>query len=525
MFEALIAEINTICSQINSFLMELKEAVVKKNQGVISARSHDIVGKVTLLNIKCFEMTTDSAMLDIASTLVILECKKKAAFLLIDCFAYVLASRRNDIGKSLQKLIINIYDCANEGVHYLAKDQVFMQYNGIIYDVLDFVPSCFRNARLPIDFSEHIFMPWIHSIYTPIRKAARRYFRDELRIIAEHPVVDVTFEAKPMGKQIGTKALVKFGDGYPMMTLYVKGHQNYTAMSSSQIPSSQRKDIDLKELFVYKVLELTGIGPKVHFITHQRGLDRAFDKNALFIATQDVAYTKSLTQEKVKFFHPVRELYRMEQGNKVGDEIFLSEFYHELQHDNVAPIKLEATLMDIIARVFRLGDLNEDNFARIDITTPERNYEKWKLFDFKIPEKMEGRYVIGDEGSTVDGFLTGNGALSHPNVFLQDALIGRNPVEKIRLGNEVINLLERGRPKMSRPEEHKMSLPEAIEQAFEVVRHYFEETIMGARRAELLGVNLAPSLADLHNYRLAALQNFEHLRDGLRRRQVSDSNQ
>ena len=520
MFEALIAEINAICSQINLFLIALKEATAAKNHGVILSRSSELLGSASLLTAKCLEINTDNASLDINSTLAFLECRKRAAFLLIECFAYVLASKRNGIGKSWQAIIVSIYDCANEGVHYLARDQVFIDYSGIIDDAVEFSFPVFRKTGMKDStvFHTHTFMPWIQSISAPIRKAAKRYFRDELQNIARHPVVDVIFEAKPLGVQIGTKALVKFGDGYPMMTFYVKGHQNYTAMSSSQIPSSQRKSIDLKELFVYKILELTGVGPKVHFITHQSGIDRAFDKNALFIATQDVAYTKSSEQGKTKIFHPVRELYRMERGEKVGDERFLLDFNHELSHGDIAPIKLEATLMDIIARVFRLGDLNEDNFARVDITTLERTYEKWKLFDFKIPEKMEGRYVIGDEGSTVDGFLTGNGVLSHPNVFLQDALIGRSPVEKIRLGNEVINLLERGRPKMSRPEEHKMSLPEAIEQAFEVVRHYFEEPIAGIRRAELLGVNLPPSLADLHNYRLGALQNFEHLRAGLGRR-------
>src|SRR3989338_6779513 len=76
------------------------------------------------------------------------------------------------------------------------------------------------------------------------------------------------------------------------ITFHVKAHQNYAAMGSC-VPSSQRKGIDLKELLVYEVLEHIGVGPKVHFITHQASEDRAFDKNALFIAAQEVAYTKT----------------------------------------------------------------------------------------------------------------------------------------------------------------------------------------------------------------------------------------
>jgi hypothetical protein len=308
------------------------------------------------------------------------------------------------------------------------------------------------------------------------------------------------------------------------MTFHVKVHKNYAAMTSA-VRSSQRKGVDLKELFVYKVLEYIGVCPKVHFITHQSSEDRALDKNALFIATQDAAYTKTPkispadASGKTKFFQPVGELYRLERGEKIGDTDFLAQFNTELRNVGIGPLKFEATVLDIIARVFRLDDFNEDNFARITVIAEENHYKKWKLFDFTVPEKMENGYVIANEESTTEGFIYGNGVLRHPAVFLSNALIGRERCEKIEIGNAVINILEQGRSGISHPEKRKMSLFEAIDRAFHDVEQYMNFPMGDTIRADVLGVDLGIELIDLNNYRRSALQNFEHLRDGLRSRQ------
>ncbi len=183
----------------------------------------------------------------------------------------------------------------------------------------------------------------------------------------------------------------------------------------------------------------------------------------------------------------------------------------------VTPIKLEATMVDMIARVFRLGDLNGENFGRILITTPDRSYEKWKLFDFTVPENMEGLYVIGDVNTTTEGFIKGNGTLRHPTPFLANVLMCRDRSEKIKVGNAVITVLEQGRRGMMDTTKIKMSLPDAIGRAMEEVRRYMSESLGASGvRAELLGVNLPKSLADLEEYGHSALENFDHLRLGLR---------
>lgn len=442
----------------------------------------------------------------------------------MECFAYVLASKRNTLGERIQLLITSIYDDANEGVHYLAKDMVFSQYGRIMaFTNLHLASLVAQDANLSEDIYEN-FLAWVHGISAPTRKAAKHYFIDECGVINGHPVSNVTFAAKVSGVQIGTRAIVSFADAHPAMTFHVKVHQNYAAMTSA-VQSSQRKGIDLKELFVYKVLEYIGVCPKVHFITHQSGEDRAFDKNALFIATQDAAYTKTPkinsadASGKVKLFQPIGELYQFKNGHMIGHAAFLAQFSTELSHANIGPLKIEATVLDMIVRVFRLGDLNEDNLARISITTAERSYEKWKLFDFTVPENMEGRYIIADEESTTEGFIKGNGTLRHPAVFFQDALMCRERSEKIEIGNAVINLLEQGRPGISHPEKKKMALPDAINRAFDDIVQYIAHTIYDTTRAGILGVKLDKVLLDLQDYRQSALQNFGNLRDGLRSRQ------
>ena len=138
------------------------------------------------------------------------------------------------------------------------------------------------------------------------------------------------------------------------------------------------------------------------------------------------------------------------------------------------------TMLDIVARVFRLGDLNEENFGRTKVSTAERSYEKWKLFDFTIPENMAGRYDVigsahhGDEidedgekrtiGACTEGFIRGNGVLRYPVVL-------RERREKIAIGNAAVDLLEQGRRSLSgnshrTEEKRKMALSDGIERAF-----------------------------------------------------------
>ncbi len=464
------------------------------------------------------EMSLDDEM-------AFLESEKNAAFLLTECFGCVISSKRKTIGEHIQNLLVDIYDRANDSKHYLAKDIVFKDYNRIIDDIAELSFGIFRRCDMKnvAYFHTEIFMPWLQGIPAPIRKAAKRYFRDELQYIKGHRVNNVTFAAKTEGVQIGTKAIVRFIDDFPPITFHVKAHQNYSAMSSGT-PSSQRKGIDLKELFVYKVLEYIGLGPKVYFITHQGEEETVFHKNALFVATQDVSYTKNPEMKK-KTFHQAGQLYSFlfdKQKTFTGDQAFKEEFEKELSIPHVTPMKLEATIIDIIARIFRLEDMNEGNFGRVTINKDEYiSQYKWKLIDFVISKVKPERYVIGDPDSTTEGFVTGNGTLGYSGTFfLCKVLLMRKREEKIDVGNAAIDLLEKGRPSLSCcVEKKKMPLEKAIEQAFSDVEAYVMTSNKdGLTRADLLGIKIDPSLDDLRIYKQAALENFNNLGLGLRSR-------
>ncbi len=240
----MLGKTEAVCREINEYLDVLKSTIDPKDKLRLSS---EIVGQANRLVPILLEWSLGVTP-SLENTLALLEERKKAAFLLIECFAYVLPSKRNVLGAHIQQLVASIYDCANEGFHYLAKDKVFETHGRIIASAnLHMASIIASDSKLPVNMGD-LYLVWMHGISAPIRKAAKRYFRDHCRTLG-HPVEEVSFAAKMRGAQIGTKAIVKFADDHPPMTFYVKAHQNYGMMGSG-IPSSQRKGIDLKELFV-----------------------------------------------------------------------------------------------------------------------------------------------------------------------------------------------------------------------------------------------------------------------------------
>ena len=240
----------------------------------------------------------------------------------------------------------------------------------------------------------------------------------------------------------------------------------------------------------------------------------------MFIATQDVRYTKQADKEKI--FTSVRQLYFFDRQVFTGDAVFRQAVEVDRASPSITPLKIAVTLIDIMARAFRLHDLNEDNMGRVLIKTAEQIGSKWKLVDFVVGATTVADYVIGDERSVTEGFIKGNGTLGYSGMsFLSRTLLMRERVEKIALGNAAVEVLLTGRAKLSAPGRRKMGLEVAIERSFADIRTWITTPIAagGPTKADIIGIDWEVALADLDNYCQAAKKNFADLRSGLRARQ------
>jgi len=498
-----------ISKVIKEKLADLKKAKETKDSSRVQQLSSEIVGQARLLLER--PLSTKSTDMPLTDEMALLGREKDAAFLLIECFGFVASHSRTELGPYIQQLLTAIYDSANEGRHYLAKDVIFQTHSRIILEARVHFDKIALDEHLP-EYLPRNFSDWLDGISSPIRKATRQYFRG--KVIKGHAVARVAFEPKKEGAQLGVKAVISFSDSAPPMTFYVKAHQNYSATSSGG-PSGSRKALDLKELFVYKVLEHIGLGPKVHFIMHQIEGDTPYQRNALFIATQDVGYSFTPLVKTKSFCQAGRLFTIHREGSReeaVGDESFMSELRSELETSSVGRAKLAATIIDLFARIFHLTDINEGNFGQVVVN----GKFKWKIVDFVIDDR--GRHEIGGRDSATGGFMTGNGTLRYSGTpFLLRTLCSRPEEEKVIVGHEAISLLERGARRLN-SEGRNTPLLTAVTQAFDDVESYMKAVIekTGETRAITLRIDMATALTDLIEYRRAVVKNFDDLREGLR---------
>eukprot|EP01041_Mallomonas_annulata_P011197 gene11197-23388_t len=98
------------------------------------------------------------------------------------------------------------------------------------------------------------------------------------------------------GDQIGCTCTCSVNENGTTTRYFIKSHQNGPTRptSISIYPEGSTAAPDIKEPFVYKVLELIGVGPEVHFIVPTQDT-----KKTLYIATKycDLVMLKDLTPE------------------------------------------------------------------------------------------------------------------------------------------------------------------------------------------------------------------------------------
>ena len=265
-----------------------------------------------------------------------------------------------------------------------------------------------------------------------LEKLADEYFRG----VFKDNLLNIEFQDKRNGVQFGAIAIVKLKNSPARITYYIKTHR--FGLLASTPTSTGPQQLDPKELFVYKVLELIGVVPETHFFYN--------DIKDFYIATKDAGFDDSsdtqgqfLTYESLKskpFGYDTLSRLAEVWAGKSTDESFLEQEASEknLGVNEWTVIKGLAKA-DIISRIFLLGDLTT-NAGNIGFVQLGDNLTGFKIVDFTLPGK-ERPYTA--EG-LFTGFLSGNGVHRYANsmVITRYSLYSRHPAKRVQLAREII---------------------------------------------------------------------------------------
>jgi hypothetical protein len=120
----------------------------------------------------------------------------------------------------------------------------------------------------------------------------------------------ITFKKKMGGDQLGNCIVVKINNGHELI-YHAKTHRGgYKVDFSSAI-----KSVDLKELLIYKILELLGIGPETHYI----------DVKDFYIVTKDVGYDEP-SKKQGEFFTYGQLRLRHSPEDLLADRLLVKGF-------------------------------------------------------------------------------------------------------------------------------------------------------------------------------------------------------
>jgi len=330
---------------------------------------------------------------------------------------------------------------------------------------------------------------YLNILIEPIKEAAEKYFRSLFEKM-DRNITEIIFPPKSGGIQLGTKMIITYMEPEKAsgvtaekpiihrIRYHIKTHQHGSASQASST-----KPVDPKELFVYKVLEYIGYGPKAHFFFNPLSV------GGFFIATQDIAFTKIIDKKKsFIFFDNIKEKYNAMPNAPEHDEA-----------------RRALICLDILSRILRLHDTttNPDNFGQA-IVEPE--IHKWKFLDFRIASDAEFYF----NPQIFEGFQEGNGVFNYDYAdFLKHTF--RDPAyekRKMEMASQIMTELHEGRLCQSR-RNRKMSLAAAMEQAYKEIQCYITESQTALR------IDLDAALTDFEKYFKAIRQNLTLLAEGI----------
>jgi hypothetical protein len=342
-----------------------------------------------------------------------------------------------------------------------------------------------------------------------IYKNLREHFSQKYEIYES----EVKILPKATGQQVGAKIVIPdSANPGKLKTFYVKSHQEFSSKSHPQLgtrTSNGLGSVDLKELFMYKVLEKVGYGPKVEFVI-DKDIAGSRVEEGVMIITQDSGYTKT-PELKQKSFRDFKD---------IKDQIDPELAGPETRRDLIA--------IDMLSRIFCLGDVmvNEGNFGRVDrvnLQTKELMPEKWKILDFTAPKVAKGKehlgdrkylygpYYGGDRVSIEHGFKTG----SFSHVYHEES-----PVSKILRSKKTEDLWGRTLSDLGGGKsEGKLGLQEAINESLDEIMQFLDRNkdklvLQDEGRADYKE-QTQRRIEDLNIFCRCASQNYQDLTQGM----------
>ena len=280
---------------------------------------------------------------------------------------------------------------------------------------------------------------------------------------------------KQKGGQFG--ALCTVSDGNTYKSFYVKTYYGYpakanlnseVAMNASislktssdfigdSYPETEYSQVDFKELFVYKVLELIELGPKIHFMINP------YLKDGVLLVTENLNDPENKFIEMTKTNELNFDIQSKLNAIRLGK-------YNDKEYQTYNAL-IDMLEIDTVNRIFTLNDFNTDNFGYLikkeeNVIFDEENFaENWlsnhhdfKIIDFISSIKKCDNYI---EQEIVGSFLEGNSITKYLNGSVMYFAINRtieqnkikankiveikkkNEQEKLYFGRKVIEKLE-----------------------------------------------------------------------------------
>ena len=192
--------------------------------------------------------------------------------------------------------------------------------------------------------------------------------------------------------------------------MFFKTHQNgsrftnYSGVLYHSRSLSLAEPANIRELFIYKVLEKLNMGPEVTFIVNP------FVKQDLYIVTKDLSNTIS------------NEIFT------TAINIMSKEKIDQLISDK--DVILEFTKFDLINRILGLDDLNPGNYGILS----KENKNFVKIIDFRVPNS-----IITLSDILLNNYLKANGGLYKKTDLAKKILSNREPKQKYKEGLEALS--------------------------------------------------------------------------------------
>jgi len=190
---------------------------------------------------------------------------------------------------------------------------------------------------------------------------------------------------------------------------FFKTHQdgsrftNFSGVLYNSRSISLAKPVNIRELFIYKVLEKLGMGPEVTFVVNP------FVKQDLYIVTRDL----NNTNLNEIFITAVNIVNKEKIEKLISDKNVIIEF----------------TKFDLINRILGINDLNSSNYGILS-----KGDKKFvKIIDFRAPNTF---ITLSD--ISLKNYLKANGGLYKKEDLAKKILSNREPKQKFIEGFEAL---------------------------------------------------------------------------------------